>query len=228
MVSKVGHYIIYTLVLRHITTVHKDDISKNNLKNVNLGGEEDCENHACRKFYGRSHIQLWCKQCTLFQSFPKIKSSKKKRKQLRPKKNKDPKKICPECGKNVQHLEQHLKIVHVKDEQICSECGKECKNTYFLDAHIKNVHEKIPCTECGRLIGVGKITTHLKTHEKRFKCDVCGKGFGAKENLKDHNNVHTGEKPYVCKFCSNRFASFGTLRMHERSHEGNGRKYSKK
>ena len=97
-----------------------------------------------------------------------------------------------------------------------------------MDRHIKNVHEKIPCTECGRLIGVGKITVHLKKHEKRFKCDICDKRFGTKEFLKEHKNIHTGEKPYVCKFCSYRFSSFGTLRMHERSHEGNGRKYSKK
>ena len=70
-------------------------------------------------------------------------------------------------------------------------------------------------------------SAHTPDDQKRFKCDVCGKGFVEKERLEDHNNIHTGEKPYKCKFCSSCFASKGTHAMHERGHLGRGRKMKK-
>jgi len=72
---------------------------------------------------------------------------------------------------------------------------------------------------------------HLQGHapdsEKKYKCEVCGKGFVETHRLQDHMNIHTGEKPYKCKYCSNRFASRGNQRMHERNHEGYRRNHSK-
>ena len=69
---------------------------------------------------------------------------------------------------------------------------------------------------------------HTSNEEKRFKCDICGKGFAVKEKLKDHKNVHTGEKPYKCKFCSACFASRGTHATHQKSHLGLHRVSGKK
>ena len=34
--------------------------------------------------------------------------------------------------------------------------------------------------------------------EKRFKCDICLKGFTTKRNLIIHERSHTGEKPFEC------------------------------
>ena len=67
-------------------------------------------------------------------------------------------------------------------------------------------------------------SAHAPNHKLKYKCDICFKGFAAKQRLEDHKNVHTGEKPHKCQFCSACFASFGNMRMHERGHLGHKRK----
>ena len=72
-----------------------------------------------------------------------------------------------------------------------------------------------------------KQTKHTPNDKKKYRCDICGKGFIRKIDLQDHQNVHTGAKPHKCKYCSACFASQGTRRMHERSHIGQGRNQRK-
>mgnify|MGYP002049775574 FL=1 len=96
--------------------------------------------------------------------------------------------------------------------------------------HINGVHNKVPCTLCGEMIGTKHMYTHMQRKHginppvKKFNCEFCGKGFAYKLELHDHRNTHTGEKPYLCKFCGKGFASFGTHRMHEKGHLGFKRK----
>ena len=137
-------------------------------------------------------------------------------------------KSCIDCGKKVQNLKKHYDVVHDNKSKKCLHCNKEFKNEYLMNSHVENVHEKIPCSDCGRQIGLKQMSRHMKAHEKRFLCNLCGKSFGTKQILSDHTNIHNGKKPYICKFCPDSFASFGTMRMHERSHEGHRRKNSKK
>ena len=139
-----------------------------------------------------------------------------------------PEEICLECGKSVKILNAHMKKVHDYESQMCSKCGKDFKNIALLKHHITNVHEKIPCVECGRSIGISRMSSHRKFHEKSYTCDICSKRFGQSQALREHINVHNGKKPYMCKYCPDGFASFGNLRMHEKRHEGYRRKKSKK
>ena len=94
------------------------------------------------------------------------------------------------------------------------------------------VHEKIPCLECGRMVGPAVMSIHMQFHLpdelEIYKCDICSKGFPTNQHFKDHRNIHTGEKPYKCKFCSTCFASSGTRNMHQKSHLGIKRNSSKK
>ena len=147
--------------------------------------------------------------------------------------NRKKRELCPECGKYVNFLKNHMKTVHVLDRQKCPHCNKELKNTVQLYKHIKQYHsEKLPCTHCGKLFTSWNMKRHIERQhtsndDKKYKCDVCGKGFARKEHLPDHKNIHTGEKPYKCKFCSACFASRGNHNIHERSHLGYKRKSSK-
>ena len=127
-------------------------------------------------------------------------------------------------------MKTHLEDVHFPEKQICPQCGKELGCKRNLSQHIKKVHEKVPCSKCGKI--VSSIRQHMESahtpNEKlKYKCDTCGKGFASKQRIEDHKNVHTGEKPHKCQFCSTCFASFGYMRMHERGHLGHKRKWVK-
>ena len=141
-------------------------------------------------------------------------------------------KVCPECGVLATNLTTHRNYMHYAKKQVCSLCSQEFRNLTLLNYHKKRVHNKVPCTECGKLFGVKAMKRHIDSahtpnDQKKYKCDVCGKGFIDNHSLSDHYNVHTGEKPYKCKFCSSCFASRGTYSMHERGHLGRGRKLKK-
>lgn len=43
------------------------------------------------------------------------------------------------------------------------------------------------------------LKNHLRTHEKRYPCNECGKYFRTNVDLKIHMRSHTNERPYVCE-----------------------------
>ena len=57
--------------------------------------------------------------------------------------------------------------------------------------------------------------THATQH-KTFVCDVCGKRFKYKHNLRKHMNTHTTAPPYVCPTCGK--GVFGCIEDHKQSH----------
>ena len=138
------------------------------------------------------------------------------------------KKVCEECGSHVNNLKQHMEAVHCTTKLLCPHCSNPFKNQDNLKKHIEWVHVKDPCPECGEMIGRKKMTRHMQSkhtsiYDRRFKCDICGKGFRENSKLSEHKNVHTGAKPFKCKYCNACFASRGTQAMHQRSHLGHRR-----
>ena len=210
----------------HIKSIHQSEIIASNGKKFET--KDDCGNSACKNLYGiKKGKRFWCIKCaktTVLQKpgRPKLDD------QPRPNK---PWKLCPECGISIQNLKIHLDNIHFGEKQICPHCAKELSCLRALKDHIKKVHEKIPCAECGKMVGPTVMGRHMQSHMpdelKKYKCDICGKGFPTNQHFKDHKNIHTGEKPHKCKFCSTSFASASTRNMHQRGHLGHHRNSSK-
>ena len=227
-------------MFRHVKLVHKNELKSKSEINSESIQKNECERGICAKFYGPFHKKLWCLKCSekATKKAQRLQTKAKMRKRENAKqkfiKQKESgimkeKELCPECGSNVPNVKSHIEVNHKIDIQKCPHCDRELMNISKLKAHIKRQHEKTPCVHCGKLVAVAKMTRHLQTQhtsndDKKYKCDVCGKGFAAKQHFSDHKNIHTGEKPYKCKFCTACFASKGNHGMHERTHLGYRRK----
>ena len=212
----------------HIKSVHKSEIYARASSGTKFERKYDCGNGTCKRmFYKREERKYWCKKCFRISQIPKPEQPKpdksNKVKQV---------KLCPDCGASVTDVQYHMESHH-GEAKVCPHCGKDCKGTIALKAHIVSAHDKIPCVQCGKLIGKYRMNVHIESahtpnDQKKFRCDVCSKGFSSGQHLKDHKHLHTGEKPYKCKFCSSCFASKGNQAMHEKGHLGYKRDQSKK
>ena len=200
----------------HIKSLHKDEISAS--QNSKIEDKYDCGNSECKVFYGRYEgKKFWCKKCASL-------SQTRKRKPVIKEKTTNGE-LCTDCGITVQNLKAHMNNVHNAEKQTCPQCGKELKSLTYLSGHIRQMHEKKPCAQCGKLYGAKAMARHIASahiprNQSKFKCEVCGKGFASTRTLKEHNNIHTGEKPYKCELCTACFASKGTQAMHQRRHLG--------
>ncbi|XP_063317014.2 zinc finger protein 260-like [Pelmatolapia mariae] len=58
------------------------------------------------------------------------------------------------------------------------------------------------------------------TGRKSLQCEICGKSFKKKCQIKEHYKIHTGEKPFTCKTCEKSFAQKSTLLRHMTVHTG--------
>lgn len=118
---------------------------------------------------------------------------------------------CNECEKCfyekrtlANHLRKHLKEAPNQGE---SETDPTSEN---------NVYQ---CSVClMNFQSIGHLYFHLTIHEKKYKCDECGKGFKQKHHVREHSRIHTGEKPYKCKLCQQKFRWKNSLKIHLRNH----------
>jgi hypothetical protein len=130
--------------------------------------------------------------------------------------------VCDTCGKVMKatRIARHMRLVHMNENQKtkCPQCGIYVKE---VQRHINQVHVKIPCELCGKLVMPGTFKTHndqfhTAPEKRRYKCDVCGLACASSFKLKDHANIHTGEKPYDCEHCGVGFSSSTGRRSHVR------------
>lgn len=112
------------------------------------------------------------------------------------------------------HLPSDQKMVHP-----CNYCDKKFSKLVNVQAHIKAVHigeRPYICEECGKAFGTkGALKEHQVTHsdEKPFQCSHCPKKFKNLPRLKTHEDIHN-DTLYVCPHCGLQLNTKRTLKMH--------------
>lgn len=114
---------------------------------------------------------------------------------------------CPECGKYLANVNEHLKCVHLKIRpHACTSCDYKASFKNDLEKHVRSVHGLK--TEPQVIIAIKSETAEhfeelVKTSshtETKFKtCPYCSKSLS---NTKEHiKAVHLKEKSYYCNHC---------------------------
>ncbi|XP_002736218.1 uncharacterized protein LOC100373325 [Saccoglossus kowalevskii] len=82
-------------------------------------------------------------------------------------------------------------------------------------------NRKYVCDVCGKGFSRSNtLVTHKRIHtgDKPFKCEDCGRAFRQPGNLTRHRLTHTSVKPYVCSQCGKAFNRASNLHTHMRTH----------
>lgn len=154
--------------------------------------------------------------------------------------------VCDICEKAFEHfseIKQHLKQFHGSEGGTeaaykCDICLRQFqkKQSYkmHLDSHEKDESgSKAPvegaknqswsqCKQCPKRFQSRKhFARHMQTHvdgDGQHRCSVCSKAFRTKENLTQHERIHSGARPYECKECGKRFNHSSYINIHMRTH----------
>ncbi|KAG6461160.1 zinc finger protein 184 isoform X2 [Manduca sexta] len=139
---------------------------------------------------------------------------------------------CGGCKKRIitsfypQHAVRCMYVREGSMQHICEVCGKAFHLESLLRLHQK-AHEKVNCSECGKLMKASNLENHLRGHSNikstrsipKIACHLCGHLVRKKCDLDTHmNRYHLKVKPYSCHICNKRFCGKVRLTEHLATH----------
>ena len=118
--------------------------------------------------------------------------------------------ICDWCGDNFiqsSHLNRHISSLHKREVKLkCYQCDFVTNRKDSLTRHKKSSHSpkhststieinsEVKCPHCSSAHSTrGNLYKHIKlkhSHEVRYICDRCGKGFHRKDYFLNHIKTH--------------------------------------
>ncbi|XP_058463571.1 gastrula zinc finger protein XlCGF67.1-like [Malaya genurostris] len=134
--------------------------------------------------------------------------------------------VCEVCSKHFEDqkkLIRHRKI-HSHRRLKCEYCGVYLKSKSSYSSHIQRHKNgrQFECDMCGKCFSDRRdLRAHTMVHDpqaERFRCFTCGKDFGRIYYLWDHQKLHSGEANFSCPNCKKIFSNRRSLLLHERSH----------
>ncbi|KAF5280816.1 hypothetical protein FQA39_LY17963 [Lamprigera yunnana] len=139
---------------------------------------------------------------------------------------------CEICSKEFATkplLEEHFD--NHDDQYSCDICDTSFKKlidyTFHMQEHSEDKLYKCPLCEFKTDKGY-LVKSHLySVHDqfKKYKCELCGKGFAIFTHFQEHKYFHTGEKPFQCnecgqKFMYTRYLNSHKVQMHKKAQKG--------
>ena len=116
--------------------------------------------------------------------------------------------ICNKAYGSDFKLKIHIQSDH--GSNLCHICSKEFGSDFKLKKHIQSDHgsEDLKCQHCDKCFSTKiALTGHMKVHDKKFNCNICGILFAIKANFDIHmKRNHCDEKPFKCEECGNAYA----------------------
>lgn len=136
--------------------------------------------------------------------------------------------LCYKVFESRENLMRHLKIHDDKERKRfkCEQCDKRFMTNVDLGKHSNAVHERLrlhECDICGRNFSQrNNLKRHLeevhRTDGMKFECYVCSKVLATGHSLKRHILIHNGPK-YTCDICQREFTRVYELNVHKKLHE---------
>lgn len=133
--------------------------------------------------------------------------------------------VCTVC--KIRCRDKEALRAHRRRHQLrwrCVVCGAAWSRAAVAADHVSRRHggpaPRHTCALCGHHEStLSKFRSHMKNHAERPKCELCGKTFRDRTNLKTHLFIHNGEKEYSCPQCSKRFLFKKAMEVHMVTHE---------
>ncbi|KAG5319780.1 ZN358 protein, partial [Acromyrmex heyeri] len=108
----------------------------------------------------------------------------------------------------------------------CLQCNSTFDRASQLDYHHRSLHlgeRSQICQICGKgFFRKADLRTHLNIHlgTNFYICEICGRKFSHISNLIRHCRMHTGIKPYSCSICDKNFTQMSSLARHKQMIHG--------